>query len=34
VKKATNLIGAKITVTNKAGEGTTFVVRLKMAGDG
>jgi signal transduction histidine kinase len=30
VKKALGITGAKITVTSKAGEGTTFTVRLKI----
>jgi signal transduction histidine kinase len=31
VKKAIDIIGAKISVMSKAGEGTTFAVRLKIA---
>ena len=31
VKKVIDIIGAKISVTSKAGEGTTFTVRLKIA---
>jgi C4-dicarboxylate-specific signal transduction histidine kinase len=31
VKKALDSLGAKITVTNRTGEGTTFTVRLKTA---
>jgi signal transduction histidine kinase len=29
VKKVIDIIGAKISVTSKAGEGTTFTIRLK-----
>jgi signal transduction histidine kinase len=32
VKKALDISGARISVTSKAGEGSTFTVRLKMAG--
>jgi K+-sensing histidine kinase KdpD len=31
VRKVIDIIGAKISVTSKAGEGTIFAVRLKMA---
>jgi signal transduction histidine kinase len=30
VKKVIDIIGAKITVTSKSGEGATFSVRLRM----
>jgi signal transduction histidine kinase len=33
-KKAIDITGAKISVMSKPGEGTTFAVRLKMAGGG
>jgi signal transduction histidine kinase len=31
VKKVIDITGTRITVTSRAGEGTTFAVRLKMA---
>jgi signal transduction histidine kinase len=34
VKKVSDITGARISVMSKAGEGTTFAVRLKMAADG
>jgi signal transduction histidine kinase len=34
VKKVIDITGTKITVISKAGEGTTFAVRLKIAGGG
>jgi signal transduction histidine kinase len=34
VKKVIDITGTKISVMSRAGKGTTFAVRLKMAGDG